>query len=148
MRQTMREGRTCSGLLLGVLVGLLGGCDIALFDPGPPPEGVLEGVWNLTEAEDSSLTSLSLTFDSRGALTKVVYRISDNTTLTDSRPRGDTEVDGQNVTISTTFGLNTLRLTGTFDENQLVITGDLETEVSLGGLSLLTENGTAVLTRE
>lgn len=132
--------------LIALGIAALGGCpNLSLV---PPAEGVLEGAWVLTETEVSNLEDMRIEIDERGQLTRVTYRITDDARLEDDRPDGRTEVDGDEVYLETSFGLNTLEFNGEFDDNQLVITGTLKTKYGIGGLNLVAEEGRAVFERE
>ncbi|HVP12245.1 MAG TPA: hypothetical protein VMV94_13790 [Phycisphaerae bacterium] len=135
------------GLLLMVpFTCLPAGCGV-LF--APPPEAVLAGTWNLTTQTTEPLTQLLLTFDQNGTLTTIVYQIGTDLAITTAVVSSSTDVNGKQVTISTTFLGGTLSFNGTLNDANNVITGTLTTEIVLAPLTTVTINGgAATLTKQ
>ncbi len=115
----------------------------------PPAEAVLAGTWEVsTTPEESDLTQLLLTFNQNGDLQTVTYQVSDNTVITVPSPLGNTNVEGQEVTISSTFLGNSLSFSGTLNETNDVIEGNITTTITVGGIVITIDNGEATLTKQ
>ncbi len=124
-----------------LLASVVGGCG-----PAPtPPGAVLAGTWSVTAEGNPDLKQLLFTFDSNGQLSNVTYQVGSNATISASYPAATTDVNGTNVTISSTFLNNTLSFTGTLNSANTVITGTLTTQITVGGIVITVNNGAATL---
>ncbi len=141
-----RNSRAAGLILLSMvpLAALLGGCP----QPAPPPEAVLQGTWLVTVAQNPDLKTLLVTFDENGNVTEVQYKLGDNALITVTSPTGVATVDGQNVVISATFNDNGLTFNGTLNGDNTVITGNLTTQIVVGGVIVTVNNGPATLTKQ
>ncbi len=128
-----------------VLLPLLSACDIQIV---PPPEAVLAGTWRLETSQDTTLTQTYLTFNDYGELSKIVYKIGSNATVTDNSPHATVSVDGLNVSITSQFAGNGLVINGTLNEAHTVITGQQGTEIHIAGLTISIDQGTVTLTKQ
>ena len=134
--------RTLSlGLALATLA-LYSGC-ISVTSP----EAVLHGTWKLTTDQTTDLTETLLTFDTNGQLTSLSYTAAGVTATNDSIT-GTSRVDGDNVTITTAFGANSVNFNGTFNAAKTVITGEGDTSATLGGITISVVNGPVTLTKQ
>ncbi len=134
----------CVALSVVSLGSLLSGCG----PPPPPPEAVLQGTWAVTVENAPDLKELLVTFDENGNVTEVQYKLGDNATITVASPTGVATVDGSNVIISATFNDNGLTFNGTLNSDNTVITGNLTTQIAIGGLIVTINNGPATLTKQ
>lgn len=146
MRGSQWRGMTVVVAALGSL--MCGGCPPIVINVTPPPEAVLEGVWQLTTDESTDVNQTFLTFDATGDLIRVVYQIGDDTTVTDNSPRGTVDVNGKAVTIDSTFAGSGQIIRGTLNEDNTVITGNQGTEVRIGDTLISVDNGTVTLTKQ
>lgn len=115
----------------------------------PPAEAVLAGTWKVeTTPQEDDLTQLFLTFDQNGALQTVMYQVTDNAVITVPSPLGTTNVEGQEVTISSTFLGNSLSFDGTLNATNDVIEGNITITITVGGIVITIDNGEATLTKQ
>ncbi len=143
----IRTNSQAAGLILlsmAPLAVFLGGCP----QPAPPPEAVLQGTWLVTVAQNPDLKTLLVTFDENGNVTEVQYKLGDNALITVTSPAGVATVNGQNVVISATFNDNGLTFNGTLNGDNTVITGNLTTQIVVGGVVVTVNNGPATLTKQ
>ncbi len=148
MRSSHVRGLFVWGLTLAALASAWGCGMIEIVPSTPPPEAVLEGTWKLTTENDVGLTQTFFTFDARGQLDKVTYKVGQNTTVTDNSPTGHTTVLGNSVTIDSSFAGSGQVLKGTLDETKTVITGQTGTEIQFGNISISVDNGAITLTKQ
>ena len=141
----LRFGNPSRTLSLGLALATLAlytGCIIV----SPAEEAALHGTWELTTDQSTDLTQTLLTFDTKGQLTSVSYTAA-GVTVTNDNIAGTSHVSGNNVTISTTFGLNSLNFIGIFNADKTVITGEGGTSATLGGITISVDNGPVTLTK-
>lgn len=131
-----------------VLVALASAPGCITITPVPPPEAVLAGTWKLTTAQSTDLVQTLFTFDARGQLDQVSYKVGGNVTITNNAVLAKTSVDGENVTIISAFVGNSIIFNGTLNADQTVITGTTGTEIKLGGITISIDNGAMTLTRQ
>lgn len=139
------SGKWSSRKFLTLVVGAVavgGGCDITIT---PPPEAILQGVWELSNSE-FGLSKRTLEFDGQGRLSRA-RTIIGAITLTDSDQHRLTRVNGSNVRIETS---DNLIFEGTFNDTSTVITGKLTTEfeIPFTGIQVTVDNGDATLTKQ
>lgn len=147
MSLTSTHAKRIAGVSLLVGAGLgLGGCPA--LDTSPPPEAVLAGAWKLVTSQTTQLTETYLTFDDRGELETITYKIGGNATITNERPQYETEVDGDSVRIESNFFGNGLTFIGTLNAEQTEITGQSGTEFRLGFVTVSIDNGPLSLVRQ
>ncbi len=83
----------------GLGLVLTAGCiPFPIGNTEPPAESILEGTWKVITEDDTELTSLFWVFDESGDLIEIRYVVAD-ATITDSKPLGDTTVEGNTVKI-------------------------------------------------
>ncbi len=83
----------------GLGLVLTAGCiPFPIGNTEPPAEAVLEGTWKVITEDDTELTSLFWVFDESGDLVEIRYVVGD-ATITDSKPLGDTTVEGKTVKV-------------------------------------------------
>ncbi len=141
------QRKLVAGLALLVAAGLgLGGCPA--WDTSPPPEAVLAGTWKLVTSQTTQLTETYLTFDDRGELVTITYKIGSNATITNERPQYETEVAGDSVRIESNFFGNGLTFIGELNAEQTEITGQSGTEFRLGFVTVSLDNGPLSLVRQ
>lgn len=130
---------------IGLLLSL-GGC----FFSRPPPEAVLQGVWQLVPATQFTppIENWLLTFNDDGELTQVSYQFAGLATVTWNNPNGATNVDGSSVYVSATQSGNGLTFSGTFNSDETVATGELTSNLIAGGLTISVTQGAATLTKQ
>jgi hypothetical protein len=141
----LRFGNLSRTLSLGIALATLtlySGC----FVVSPSPEYALYGTWELTNDQSTDLTQTLLTFDTKGQLTSVSYTAL-GVTVTNDNITGTSNVSGNNVTISTTFGANSLNFVGVFNADKTVATGEGGTSATLGGFTISVDNGPVTLTK-
>ena len=120
---------------------LIPGCGILATSP-------LAGSWVVTVDNAPDLKTLVLTFDRNGGIESIQYQVGPNAVITVPSPVGRTNVDGDSVVISATFNNNTLSFSGTFNETETLISGNLTTLISFGGTVVTIDNGPATLTKQ
>jgi hypothetical protein len=128
-------------MLAAPLAALAAGC------PSNQPS-VLEGTWVVTVQANPDLQQLQLTFDARGKLTTVTYKLGDNAVIVVPSPVGSGTVSGQDVTITATFRGNGLEFEGTLNDADTIITGSLTTHIVVGSVVVVIDNGPATLTKQ
>lgn len=129
-------------MISGIAVTMGGGCG---FSVAPPPEAILQGVWELTNSQ-FGLSKRILEFDGQGRLSKSKTIIG-SITITDSDQHRLTRVDGSNVRIETT---GNLIFEGTLNDSLTEIIGKLTTEfeIPFTGIQVMVDNGDAKLTKQ
>lgn len=141
----LRFGNLSRTLSLGLALttlALYSGCIVV----SPSEEAALRGTWELTNDQSTDLTQTRLVFDAEGLLTSVSYTAL-GVTVANDNITGTSNVSGNNVTISTTFGTNSLNFVGTFNAAKTVITGQGGTSATLGGITISIDNGPVTLTK-
>ncbi len=129
-----------------LLVGLLG-C------PQPPPAAsVMAGTWQLIPSQSFSvpLTSWFLTYDSSGTLTQIAYTFQGMATVTVNDPPGNTTVNGTALTITVTGSGSGLQFNGTLNSatEPTEATGELSSNINIGGVSITAPAGSATLVKQ
>ena len=139
--------KTRIGLSLAALGVLFAGC-ISSGSSLPPEEAILADTWELTGDPVANLDSLTFTFDDRGDLETIVYQLSGTSRVTDTDPRGDVTVNGSEVTIDATILGNGTVFTGTLNNSNTQIIGELTTRLQIGSIVAEQDQGAATLTRQ
>ena len=128
-----------------VVLPIVAGCGWVF----PPPEAALEGTWEASFADSSDLTSLLITFNANGGVTRIVYQIGSAAQVVDTNPNGTADVNGNAVTVVVTFNGNGLQFSGTFNSDQTVINGTTSTNIWAGGSTwIVIQNGQTTLTKQ
>lgn len=146
MRSRRFAVSACALLPVLTLAFALTGCSSILGQFLNPPSP-LQGSWKL-EAADALALAMTLTFDEDGALTNAAYSIGDVASIPDETPQATVEVSGDNVVIAALFSGNSLVFSGTFNEDQSVISGRVTGAISAGDLVVTLTNQAATLTRQ
>ncbi len=92
----------------------------------PVPESVLQGTWELTgEVVSPDVTDFLITFDKDGQISRITYKFKSITTITiDSDSlRSSSNVNGDDVSITATWGGSTFFFEGTLNSAQNQIDG-------------------------
>jgi len=109
---------------------LVSGCVwFAIPDPGPPPEAVLAGTWQVITGNESDITELLWVFDENGNLVENRYKVPTlvgEATTTEHDPADETTVDGSAVTVRIPFAINYFFLfEGTLNQAQDRVEGQI-----------------------
>jgi hypothetical protein len=131
-----------------LFVSVLAILPAACFNPAPPATAVLAGTWAVTSPSAGQLNQLLLTFDSNGNLQTISYQVSNNATITVPSPVGTTSVDGDNVTITSTFNNNGFVFEGVLNSEKTVINGTVTTQITSGDVVVTINRGAATLTKQ
>ena len=132
-------------VLLGVVVGFTG-CVPA--EPGP--EAILEGVW-LLESDDQpqEVSDFLVTFNSFGQVTRVEFMFEDSEVVIEPQNlQSSADVEGNDVTITVSWGVNNVTFEGTLNADQTVITGTSTLRITVGGITVTQPAVDAVLTKQ
>ena len=129
------------GLMSIFLTMILTGC-------APPPEAVLEGAWKLTPDDDTGLSETLLTFDQKGKLSAITFKLDALTITYDKVLCTKTTVDGAAVTIDTTFLASSLIFNGTLNSDQTIIAGTVTMRIQISSLNISIDEGSATLTKQ
>lgn len=146
----MRIQPFAATLALSALTIALDGanCNISLPDEEPPPEAVLAGTWKVDFGVPNEIAEFYMTFDQNGEFAQITYKIGSGTTITDDKPFGWTEVNGNSVTISNTIGGTGRTFTGTFNDDKTVIDATSKSEIKIGSQTISTEEGPVTFTKQ
>jgi hypothetical protein len=139
---TLKSGKMLLTVVTLGSVLLYGGCGVL------PPEAVLSGTWKLTTDEASTLPDTFLIFNSNGVLTTIQFVVA-GATISETVLTGSTTVTGTNVTISQGFGgTSSLNFIGTLNTTNTVITGNLQTIINLGAITITLPGTPATMTKQ
>jgi hypothetical protein len=143
----MKFNCTRWSLLIGASVLLAG-----TFGCLETADSVMEGTWELIPSQntDPPLTDWFLTFDARGDLTKVVYTVGGALTVTWNDPKASVDLTGEELHISATYHGSGLTFDGTLNSSTAptTATGDLSTNLALGGVTISVLQGQATLVKQ
>ncbi len=129
-----------------VLGTLLCGCA-----PVTNPNTVLAGTWSMVPTGatiDPPLTSMTLTFNSSGVLTQIVYTFEGLASITWSNPPSTAEVSGSDVSITVAQGAASMNFSGTLNSTQNVATGALQATIQSGNVNITIPQGPATMTKQ
>lgn len=134
---------------LGFTLGLNSGC-AGCLQPTPPPEAVLSGTWLLvpTPQTNPTINNMDITFDSNGVVTQLSYSLGESTSVTWSNPPNATNVDGSSVYVSITNGGSNVTFSGTLNSENTEATGNVTTNLIIGGITVSLDNGPATMTKQ
>jgi hypothetical protein len=141
MKKTNFLSRWAGVILPGLLMVLVAGCGT------PHPEAIMAGTWKLATTSDSGLGETLLTFNQNGKLTEINFKIGVLTaTYRDLSDR--TIVNGDSLTIDSTFLGNGLLFNGILNSDQTVVVGKLTTQIKIPLLTITIDGGDATLTKQ
>ena len=128
----------------------LTGCPFNFFGNNNDTD-FLDGTWQITGAAVSSdVTNFLVSFNSSGDITEVQYTFNNSTISIDgSAIDGNAEVDGSDVTITADWdGNSTLQFSGTVNDDQNVMTGNLSYAIVIGAVTIESPPAAATLTKQ
>jgi FtsP/CotA-like multicopper oxidase with cupredoxin domain len=117
-----------------------GGC------ASPPPPSVLNGTWELAATPTNPLPETFLIFNNNNQVTEIQFVINGQT-ISQTALTGSTTVVDSLVTISQTFGANSINFVGTLNSVNDTITGTLATVLNVGGFSITLTSTPAIMWR-
>lgn len=143
----MKANRRSIGLIAAGAL-LAGFCGCGTF---PFQGSILEGTWRLEVSNPlPPLTSVTITFNRDGAVSKVTYHLSDAATVTWNNPENEVNVDGDQLSVSVAQFGQGFTFTGTLNSatTPTGATGKLNLDFSFANVDLSVSGGDATLVKE
>jgi hypothetical protein len=138
-----------AALVSGALVGVYG-CGVPV---PPPPEAALEGTWELSgEAVQPEISEFRITFDDKGSITRLSYRLNNLVTIyvdESALITSDTTVNDSEVSIiASWFQSSYFAFGGALNANHTLMDGQATYEIVVGGVTIEAPLSQARLTRQ
>lgn len=111
----------------------------------PPPEAVLEGVWQTTV---NGNVDVDFTFDADGRLTRVAADAGDQGTATVDVTDATSVVDGNNVTITFEVNSSSVTFEGILAADENSMTGMVSRSFNIGDIDVTVPQDDVTLTRD